>query len=283
MFTTRAIFAGCAATVLFVLSQQPSSAQQLKVVLKANFFGNGATAAGVTVGDTIGLDATVQGLPSGRFPPSWSLQIIQTGPTRRTLVTCAPNPYPCSARDASNNPGSRTYGAVLYRGGQPPIPSGPINVVWAARTPTQLILEVYDRRVAVNYTFANLDAPGGVRRDSTIWTPVAGADPSRPLNNMATPTGPTWTAAVNWTSAVHARTPVQVHAYFNAPLPEPWHLFVCVNGMCDHSICGPQQLRCDPVIPHPATPGSGCLVGAFLYRDRNFADRVDINIQWVLP
>jgi hypothetical protein len=264
------------ATALFVLglaAPMPVYAQQVTLSSKS---------IALTAGDTVHLTATARNLNTS-IP--WTLQIWEIAPVKR-LLTNGAGVTELRFDFSENAAASHTYQAILN---QPPMVAVPrfsneVQVVWADRTPTQLILEVNDRRVAVNYTFVNPDASSGVRRDSTIWKAVGGASPTSPLGTKASPTGSDWTAAVNWTAPLRGREPAQVHAYFNASLPPPWVLYLSLNGSGNtNSLCGPQPLRCDIVIPHPANPTGNWLVGAFLYRGTDYADRVDINIQWAFP
>lgn len=266
------------ATALFVLGL----AAPMPVYAQGVTFEKSSKSLALTAGDTVHLTATARNLNTS-IP--WTLQIWEIAPAR-TLLANGAGVTELRFDASENAAASRTYQAILNQPPQVAVPrySNEVQVVWADRTPTQLILEVNDRRVAVNYTFVNPDVPSGVRRDSTIWKEVAGASPTSPLGEKASPTGSNWTAAVNWTAPLRGRQPAEVHAYFNAPLPPPWVLYLSLNGSGNtNSLCGPQPLRCDIVVPHPANPTPSWLVGAFLYRGTNFSDRVDININWAFP
>ena len=242
----------------------------------------GSRSLGLTVGDTVHLTARARNLDAS-IP--WTLQIWQIAPTRRLLANGA-SVTELQFDVTGDVAESRTYQAILN---QPPMVAVPINsneveVAWAERTPKQLILEVNDRKVTVNYTFEDLSKPNGVKRESTIWKDVFGASRTKPLEKKASPTGADWTAAVNWTAPLPGKTPAQVHAYFDVPLPPHWTLWLSLGGWKDlRSICGPEPLRCDIVIPHPDKPSAAWSVTALLYRDNNYVDREDINIQWVFP
>jgi hypothetical protein len=115
------------ATAVLVLSYPspaPVHAQQ-RPVLKASYFGRGATLAGVTVGDVVLLTARAA------IPAGWHLEIQgrRLQPFWSVLQTCAASP--CEQRVFSNRPGTFRFRAVLSRGTtSTEIPSAEINVVW---------------------------------------------------------------------------------------------------------------------------------------------------------
>lgn len=234
----------------------------------------------LTIGDAVHLTATARNINTTR---PWTLQIWEVTPAHR-LLTSGTSVTTLYFEVIENTATSHTYQAVLDQPPGAPINSNEVEVAWAERTPKQLILEVNDRKVTVNYTFEDLSTPIGAKVESVIWKPVFGADPAMPFEIKASATGLSWTAAVNWTAPLHGKTPAQVHAYFDVPLPPPWALYLSLGGSGDkNSLCGPQPLECRVVIPHPANPTTAWLVGAFLYRDKSYVGRVDININWAFP
>jgi hypothetical protein len=176
-----------------------------QVTLQAHALGAGAAGAGVTVGNPVMLTAQATTIPRG-----WHLEIQgrRLQAFWSVLQTC--HVSPCQQRVFANTPGTFTFRAVLSDGStRTDTPSVELSVVWAARTPNQLILEVQNRRVAVNVT---IDGEG-YRVDSVFWS----GSPPLPVLAAPVPTG-----AANWTNPVRTTTAVDGNAWVNAPLPSPF-------------------------------------------------------------
>jgi hypothetical protein len=226
--------------------------------------------------------------PNG-LPAGWTLLILCRGkkPTW-TNVGCAG--YPCQRGVFSNVTGTWTCVAQLYRGSGWAVLTKSVTFTYggAATGASQLIFEVGDKRVAINFSLEadKISETERCWRGGTMTRLLSGREVCTGRGDeRATATGSTWTSAVNWTSPVRFNAAVTATAYVNAPLPSGWYLLLICGGNCPGvTVREVDQERVQAVFGPYAAPHPSEGVEAFICRSRDnwcggLVAAIDINRQ----